>query len=129
MENISSEKCAQYRAEVYEALFTFNTHSEYSERTGAFKANKSICNCLATGTIIVILYALVCVVGITGNSLTLFVALRRPRVMFTNRNLFILNLALADLVLCAMTTPMNLVSNVYLQVYLHFGAHKLLFDF
>jgi hypothetical protein len=58
-------------------------------------------------TIIPILYITVITVGVTGNALTLFVALRKSA-MLTNRNLFIINLALADFFLCSVTTPLNL---------------------
>lgn len=49
-------------------------------------------------------YALVFIVGVSGNALVCFVVLRQ-RAMHTVTNLFIANLALSDIMLCALAVP------------------------
>lgn len=116
-ENLSAiGNCESWREAAYTGQFTFNHKSEHNEAIGKTENVATVSSDFnPTGAVIVTLYVVVCAIGIVGNSLTLFVALRKHS-MLNNRNLFIVNLALADWVLCTVTTPWNLVSNVYLQV-------------
>ncbi|XP_038071217.1 prolactin-releasing peptide receptor-like [Patiria miniata] len=59
--------------------------------------------------IIIICFAVTCLMGIFGNGLICLVLIRRPK-MRTVINLFIGNLALSDLVLCSFGAPLSLSS-------------------
>merc|ERR1712038_1417082 len=61
---------------------------------------------------LVALYACMIVVGATGNLLVIFVVIRN-RAMRTARNVFIVNLAISDLMLCLITMPLTLVEILY----------------
>ena len=62
---------------------------------------------------LVALYACMIVVGATGNLLVIFVVIRN-RAMRTARNVFIVNLAISDLMLCLITMPLTLVEILYM---------------
>lgn len=54
------------------------------------------------------LYSTLIVVGILGNSMVIWAVIRQPA-MRTLRNVFIINLAISDLLLCLLTMPLTLV--------------------
>lgn len=58
-----------------------------------------------------VLYALICLLGIIGNAMVCFVVIRNP-IMHTVTNIFILNLALSDILLCifAPFNPLYLIA-------------------
>ena len=62
---------------------------------------------------LVALYACMIIVGATGNLLVIFVVIRN-RAMRTARNVFIVNLAISDLMLCLITMPLTLVEILYM---------------
>lgn len=58
--------------------------------------------------ILTLAYAVLIVFGVTGNGLVCAVVARKPS-MRTGRNVYIINLAVADLLLCLITMPFSLV--------------------
>nr|XP_040224926.2 neuropeptide F receptor isoform X1 [Anopheles coluzzii] len=58
--------------------------------------------------ILIIMYGTLIVFGATGNSLVVLAVARKPQ-MRTARNMFIVNLAVSDLLLCLVTMPLTLV--------------------
>lgn len=63
--------------------------------------------------LLVALYACMIIVGATGNLLVILVVIRN-RTMRTARNVFIVNLAISDLMLCLITMPLTLVEILYM---------------
>ena len=57
---------------------------------------------------VVIAYSVLIVLGSAGNSLVVLAVIRKPA-MRTARNVFIINLAISDLILCLATTPLTAV--------------------
>ncbi|XP_076040341.1 neuropeptide F receptor-like [Oratosquilla oratoria] len=57
---------------------------------------------------LIVAYSLLIIVGSTGNSLVVVAVIRKPA-MRTARNVFIINLAISDLLLCLVTMPLTLV--------------------
>jgi len=57
---------------------------------------------------LIVAYSILICVGVCGNLLVVWVVLRKPT-MRTPRNLFILNLAVSDLLLCIVTMPLTLM--------------------
>ncbi|XP_054165802.1 neuropeptide F receptor-like [Oppia nitens] len=57
---------------------------------------------------LIIAYAILIFIGTLGNGLVCIVVARKPK-MRTSRNLFIINLAISDLLLCFFTIPFSLV--------------------
>ncbi|KHN84095.1 Neuropeptide Y receptor type 1 [Toxocara canis] len=66
-----------------------------------------------------ILYSLIFLMGIIGNSLLIFVTLRH-RTLQTVQNIFILNLAASDIIMCLLSVPVTPVTNIYKNWF--FGA-------
>ena len=62
--------------------------------------------------LLITLYALMILFGASGNLLVILVVIRN-RAMRTARNIFIVNLAISDLMLCVITTPLTLVEILY----------------
>ena len=62
--------------------------------------------------LIVLLYASMILVGGVGNLLVILVVVRNAA-MRTARNVFIVNLAVSDLMLCLITMPLTLVEILY----------------
>ncbi|XP_018011128.1 neuropeptide F receptor-like [Hyalella azteca] len=60
---------------------------------------------------LLLVYGAVITVGVAGNSLVVLAVIRKPA-MRTARNVFIINLAISDLVLCLATTPLTLLEIV-----------------
>ncbi|XP_055376961.1 neuropeptide F receptor isoform X2 [Condylostylus longicornis] len=58
--------------------------------------------------ILILMYCILIIFGAMGNILVVIAVVRKP-VMRTARNLFILNLAISDLLLCLVTMPLTLV--------------------
>jgi neuropeptide Y receptor len=61
---------------------------------------------------IIALYASMILFGATGNLLVILVVVRNAA-MRTARNVFIVNLAVSDLMLCLITMPLTLVEILY----------------
>jgi hypothetical protein len=57
---------------------------------------------------LVMAYAILIFIGTLGNGLVCVAVARKPK-MRTSRNLFIINLAISDLLLCFFTIPFSLV--------------------
>ncbi|KAF2364975.1 G protein-coupled receptor rhodopsin-like [Trinorchestia longiramus] len=57
---------------------------------------------------LLLVYGAVITIGVAGNSLVVLAVIRKPA-MRTARNVFIINLAISDLVLCLATTPLTLL--------------------
>lgn len=57
---------------------------------------------------LILAYSLLIVLGATGNSLVVMAVIRKPA-MRTARNVFIINLAISDLLLCLITMPLTLM--------------------
>lgn len=57
-------------------------------------------------------YSLVFVVGLVGNLLVVLVVLRNP-CMKSVTNYFLVNLAMADILVCLFCVPINLLSNLF----------------
>ena len=64
-------------------------------------------------SILVLLYATMILFGATGNLLVILVVVRNSA-MRTARNVFIVNLAVSDLMLCLITMPLTLVEILYM---------------
>lgn len=64
--------------------------------------------------LLAIVYVAVLVVGVVGNSMVISVVILRP-VMRTVTNIFILNLAVADILVIVFCVPSNLISNVFIR--------------
>ena len=62
--------------------------------------------------LLVTMYALMILFGASGNLLVILVVIRN-RAMRTARNVFIVNLAVSDLMLCLITMPLTLVEILY----------------
>ncbi|XP_055616023.1 neuropeptide F receptor isoform X1 [Toxorhynchites rutilus septentrionalis] len=58
--------------------------------------------------ILIVMYSILIIFGATGNSLVVMAVARKPQ-MRTARNMFIVNLAVSDLLLCLVTMPLTLV--------------------
>ena len=63
--------------------------------------------------LLVALYASMIIFGALGNLLVILVVARNPA-MRTARNVFIVNLAVSDLMLCLITMPLTLVEILYM---------------
>ncbi|XP_046382332.1 neuropeptide F receptor, partial [Ischnura elegans] len=72
---------------------------------------------------LIIAYAVLICVGAAGNSLVVAAVVRKPA-MRTARNMFIVNLAVSDLLLCLVTMPLTLME--ILTKYWPLGKHDLL---
>ncbi|XP_042222789.1 neuropeptide F receptor-like [Homarus americanus] len=72
---------------------------------------------------LIVVYSLLIVLGSTGNSLVVVAVIRKPA-MRTARNVFIINLAISDLLLCLVTMPLTLVE--LLSQYWPLGDHPFL---
>ena len=59
-------------------------------------------------SILIFLYSILIILGATGNSLVVCAVARKPA-MRTARNMFIVNLAVSDLLLCLITMPLTLM--------------------
>lgn len=64
-----------------------------------------------------IAYFIVFIVGLIGNSFVIAVVFRAPR-MRTVTNYFIVNLALADILVIVFCLPATLMSNIFVRKYL-----------
>lgn len=72
---------------------------------------------------LIVFYSLLIILGSTGNSLVVVAVIRKPA-MRTARNVFIINLAISDLLLCLVTMPLTLVE--LLSQYWPLGDHPFL---
>ncbi|XP_066967300.1 neuropeptide F receptor-like [Macrobrachium rosenbergii] len=72
---------------------------------------------------LIVAYSLLIILGATGNSLVVVAVIRKPT-MRTARNVFIINLAISDLLLCMVTMPLTLVE--ILSQYWPLGDHPFL---
>ena len=68
--------------------------------------------------LLVALYACMIIVGATGNLLVILVVVRN-RAMRTARNVYIVNLAISDLMLCLITMPLTLIEILYMTWQVH----------
>uniref|UniRef100_A0A6P7FAM2 Neuropeptide F receptor n=1 Tax=Diabrotica virgifera virgifera TaxID=50390 RepID=A0A6P7FAM2_DIAVI len=59
-------------------------------------------------TVLIVMYCFLMIMGALGNTLVIVAVVRKPA-MRTPRNMFIVNLAVADLLLCAITMPLTLM--------------------
>jgi hypothetical protein len=66
-------------------------------------------------------YCVLIVFGTIGNSLVVYVVARQPA-MRTARNVFVVNLAISDLLLCLITMPLT-VSHIYSSYQLYPGMN------
>lgn len=57
-------------------------------------------------------YCVLIVFGTLGNSLVVYVVARQPA-MRTARNVFVVNLAISDLLLCLITMPLTVILSIY----------------
>ena len=62
--------------------------------------------------IFLIVYTLILSFGLAGN-LTIIFACIRKKIPKTTRNIFILNLAISDLLLCVLTMPLTMMDLLY----------------
>ena len=69
------------------------------------------------------LYALMVLFGVSGNLLVILVVIKN-RSMRTARNVFIVNLAVSDLMLCLITMPLTLVEILYQTWQVRIYKHK-----
>ncbi len=61
---------------------------------------------------LIFLYTFMIVLGSTGNLMVIYVVARNP-FMRTARNVFVVNLAISDLMLCLITMPLTLIEILY----------------
>ena len=64
-------------------------------------------------------YALIFLLGVTGNSLVISIVYRNVR-MHNVTNYFIVNLAVADMLVCILCLPITLLSNLYSGKFFYF---------
>lgn len=69
-----------------------------------------------------IAYVIVFLVGLIGNSFVIAVVLRSPR-MRTVTNYFIVNLAVADILVIVFCLPATLMSNIFVREYFSYFIH------
>ncbi len=62
--------------------------------------------------LLIALYTVMIVVGSVGNLMVIYVVARNPS-MRTARNVFVVNLAISDLMLCLITMPLTLIEILY----------------
>jgi neuropeptide F receptor len=86
-----------------------------------YKSNRSVDSTL-TYYALIAAYTLLIVLGSCGNGLVVVAVVRKPA-MRTARNMFIVNLAVSDLVLCLVTMPLTLME--VLTTYWPLGTHDL----
>ncbi|XP_041451598.1 neuropeptide SIFamide receptor-like [Drosophila obscura] len=65
----------------------------------------------------IVAYIVVFLVGLIGNSFVIAVVLRAPR-MRTVTNYFIVNLAIADILVIVFCLPATLIGNIFVRKYL-----------
>lgn len=65
-----------------------------------------------------VLYVIIFIVGLIGNSFVIAVVLRAPR-MRTVTNFFIANLAIADILVIVLCLPATLMGNIFVRKYIH----------
>ena len=68
-------------------------------------------------------YVVVFIVGLVGNSFVIAVVLRAPR-MRTVTNFFIVNLAVADILVIVFCLPATLMSNIFVRKYNSFNIES-----
>lgn len=73
---------------------------------------------MAMSAVYCVAYVVVFVVGLIGNSFVIAVVYRSPR-MRTVTNFFIVNLAVADVLVIVFCLPATLMSNIFVREYLH----------
>jgi neuropeptide F receptor len=86
-----------------------------------YETNRSVDSTL-TYYALIAAYTLLIVLGSCGNGLVVVAVVRKPA-MRTARNMFIVNLAVSDLVLCLVTMPLTLME--VLTTYWPLGTHDL----
>ncbi|RWS24560.1 neuropeptide F receptor-like protein, partial [Leptotrombidium deliense] len=91
-------------AEIYEALYL--NYTLMKKKLETLMTNKALND--ATLIWLLIAYTVLIVLGATGNGLVCMAVARKPQ-MRTPRNVFIINLAISDLILCLFTMPFSLV--------------------
>ncbi|XP_015789549.1 neuropeptide F receptor-like isoform X2 [Tetranychus urticae] len=91
----------------YEILY--HNMSEIMQKLQTYVANRAIDD--TSFTYLMIAYIILIILGATGNGLVCMVVIRKPS-MRTPRNVFIINLAISDLLLCLFTMPFSLVEIV-----------------
>lgn len=82
------------------------THIEFLKKLQEFTNNKAIDD--TSFITLLIFYAILILFGVAGNGLVCAAVIRKPS-MRTDRNVFIINLACSDLLLCIFTMPFSLV--------------------
>jgi neuropeptide F receptor len=86
-----------------------------------YRDNRSVDSSL-TFYLLICAYAILIFLGSFGNGLVVVAVVRKPA-MRTARNLFIVNLAVSDLLLCLVTMPLTLME--VLTIYWPLGTHDL----
>jgi hypothetical protein len=117
--NVHLRKVWKHHAENFESVNYMDEEVHELATSGGVDDNKDVEELLYRHTfwVIVILivgYSVVLVFGLLGNFSVLVVVARTPR-MVTVTNLFICNLALADLLVLIFCILPNLVSNIYVR--------------
>ncbi|CRL01046.1 CLUMA_CG014235, isoform A [Clunio marinus] len=93
-----------------------NTDSMYDENFNDSMAYQLLRHSSTTSIIYCIAYTLVFSVGLVGNLFVISVVFRVPR-MRTVTNLFIANLAIADVLVIVFCVPATLMSNLFVRKY------------
>ncbi|XP_068156163.1 neuropeptide F receptor isoform X1 [Drosophila tropicalis] len=114
IENSTMANASSYNA-------TYNTTTLDPVLIERFLRNRAIDN--PWFHILISLYIVLIIFGAVGNILVVIAVVRKP-IMRTARNLFILNLATSDLLLCVVTMPLTLVEIVF--KYWPFGSCSIL---
>ncbi|RWS11319.1 neuropeptide F receptor-like protein [Dinothrombium tinctorium] len=96
--------CLILNLEIYEALYT--NYTIMKKKLESYLTNKALDD--TSLTCLLVAYTLLIVLGATGNGLVCLAVARKPQ-MRTPRNVFIINLAISDLILCLFTMPFSLV--------------------
>lgn len=109
---------------------TVNPRTTMDEHSGLLNASKTVNlstaeqipdrlyrHSMAMSAVYCVAYVLVFVVGLIGNSFVIAVVYRSPR-MRTVTNFFIVNLAVADVLVIVFCLPATLMSNIFVREYL-----------
>ncbi|XP_065351512.1 neuropeptide F receptor [Cloeon dipterum] len=102
-------------------LINNSKHLIDPELVEMYKRNRSIDSDVIFG-VLVFAYSTLILLGSCGNGLVVVAVVRKPA-MRTARNLFIVNLAVSDLLLCLVTMPLTLME--VLTIYWPLGTHQL----
>lgn len=104
-----SENITRYSMNNSSSAVTTSVLSELTQTTTSQQAETSEEHSKLTIAVLGVIYSLIFLIGITGNSLVVYVVCRKKS-MQSVTNLFIMNLALSDILMCLLAVPFTPIS-------------------